>query len=133
MVLAAVSEEAVAQAVIGVLGSAFPYDVDDVPGTNGNAGTLPTRYTEVTVSRRYGGPVRGDATPTTIGYRITTRAVAKNVTDARNLRRLAMRDLENVALTVGAEKSTPVAFESADPIGPDAGWFSGLVTWTTTL
>lgn len=125
---------AVKAAIDAQLGTAAAsYDIDDVPGLNGNTGTLPFRYVEIGVSRRYTEPDRGDAMPSFIGYRITTRAVAKNITDARNLRRLTGLALENKALTVSGQTSTPVAFETEDPIAPDEDRYSGLTYWTTVI
>ncbi len=130
------SEELLAQAVVTAItaATALAYDLDDVPGTLGNEGTTPTKYIEVTVSRRYGGNERGDAAPTLTGYRITTRAVAyESVTDARNLRCKAGLALENVAMSVSGVTTTQVKFESEEPIGPDDGWFTGLTSWTCVL
>lgn len=129
------SESANLAAVLAALtaAGAVPYDLGTAPGENGNTGTLPSRFTQVTVSRRFGGNFRGDASPTTTGYRGTTRAVAKSANDARNLRRLAGLALENVALTVGGSTTTPIQFENEDPIGPDDGYFSGLTYWVWAL
>jgi hypothetical protein len=83
-----VSEEAVALAAIAAVTAqgAQAYDLDEVPGLNGNPGTLPNRFVQVSVTRRFGGNFRGDAMPTMRLYRVATRAVALNVTDARRLR-----------------------------------------------
>ncbi len=128
-------ESAHLAAVLAALttGGAVPYDLGKVPGMNGNTGTIPSYYTEVTVSRRFGGNFRGDALATTVLYRGTTRAVAKSASDARNLRRLTGLALENVALTVGGGTTTPLMFESEEIIGPDDGWLSGLTLWTWAI
>lgn len=129
------SESAHLTAVLAALsaGNAVPYDLGKVPGMDGNTGTIPAYFTQVTVSRRFGGNFRGDASPNTILYRATTRAVAKSANDARNIRRLAALALENVALTVTGATTTPIAFETEDPIGVDDGWFSGLTLWTWAI
>ena len=105
--------------------NAAAYDHDDVPAT------LPPYFTQVTVSRRFGGVMRGER-PTSTLYRATTRAVAKNVTTAREMRRRAAQ-IEGTSLTVGGEKTTPIQFEAEDAINPDDGYFSGLTYWTFAL
>lgn len=109
---------------------AAPYDLGKVPGTTGNAGTLPTWYTETSVMRRFGGNPRSDSRSGVKGYRITTRAVANSAANARNVRDKQHTALEGVVLTVDGKQTTPIEFESADPIAADDGLFSGLVTWT---
>jgi hypothetical protein len=122
-----VSEEEVAAAFIAALAAAnaVPYDYDEIPKP------LPAYYTEVTVTRRFGGVMRGEK-PTTTLYRGTTRAVAKNVTTAREMRRRAA-SLEGTTITVGGIVSTPIQFETEEPIGLDEGYQSGLTTWTWAI
>ena len=121
------SEEANAQAVVAALSalSAEPLELDDVPTPP------PAFYTEVTVTRRFGGVVRGE-TPSTTLYRITTRAVAQTVTNAREMRRRAAL-IEGTSIAVGGVHSTPIQFETDEPIGPDSGWYSGLTSWTYAI
>ena len=122
------SEEPVAAAFIAALNanSAAAYDHDDVPAT------LPPYFTQVTVSRRFGGVMRGER-PTSTLYRATTRAVAKNVTTAREMRRRAQVALEGTTLVIGGIETTPIQFEAEDAINPDDGYFSGLTYWTFAL
>lgn len=100
---------------------AFPHTLGDLARLS----VPPNYYTEVTVTRRFGGEQRNGGGAGTTGWRITTRAVAKTEGNAREMRRRAGL-IERT--TVG--DSTPVAFEGADPIAPDDGWYSGLSTWT---
>ena len=118
------TEEQVAAAVIARLSSfnAAPYDLDDIPTP------LPAYYNEVTVSRRFGGVMRGER-PTTTLYRLTVRAVAKTVSNAREMRRRG-EQIEGTTITVDGVESTPVQFETSQPIGPDDGWYSGLTSYT---
>jgi len=124
------TDEAVAAAFIARLAAlgALPYDYDDLAA----ASPKPENYTEVTVTRRYGGVQRGSGVRDGRLYRATARQVAKTVSNARNLRAKSA-GLEGVSLTVGSETTTPLEFETAQPIGPDDGWFSGLETWTFAL
>ena len=117
------SEEQHATAVIAALSelNAEPYDLDEVPSDA-------TSYNEVTVSRRVGGQVRGES-PTTTLMRVTVRAVAKTVSNAREMRRRAQL-LEGTTVVVVGVSSTPIQFETAETIGEDDGWYSGLSTYT---
>lgn len=101
---------------------AVPHTVDELQRMS----SRPAYYCEVNVTRRFGGNPRGGRAPSPAGWRITTREVAQTENNAREVRRLTALALEGVALT----GTTPVAFESADPISGDDGWFSGLETWT---
>lgn len=123
------SEEQHAAAVIAALTAtnANPFDLDDVPKT------LPAFYTEVTVTRRFGGAPRQDGRSGTEGYRVTARAVAKNVSNARETRRRQHAALEYAVLSVAGKTTTPIQFEASEPIGNDEGWYSGLETWTYAI
>jgi hypothetical protein len=127
-----VSESSHLAAVRAALDSAgaAPHDIGRVPGASGNPGQVPQWYTETSVVRRFGGNPRVDSRSSVQGYRITTRAVANSAANARNIRAKQHAALEDVALTVDGEQTTPIKFESADPIASDEGMFSGLTTWT---
>jgi hypothetical protein len=104
------------------------FDVDDVPTT------LPDAYVEVSVSRRFiDGSPRGDGSKTGTGWRLLTRAVARSTSDARRLHDLCAEALEFQTLTVDGHLTTPLEFETADPIEDDEGWFSGAWVWTYLL
>lgn len=122
------TEEEQAAAIIAALtaANANPYDLDDIK----DADPAPVNYTEVTVTPRYGAPNRNTASTGRAGWRITTRAVGKTVTNAREMRKRARTALLYQRVTVAGEESTPIQFESGEPIGEDDGWFSGLTTWT---
>lgn len=105
---------------------AVAYDLGDVPATP------PPHYTEITVTRRFGGERRLSGLRDGQLYRITARQVAKTYQPAQNLRAKSA-GIEGTTLTIGGATTTPIEFESADPIGTDDGWFSGLETWTYAL
>jgi hypothetical protein len=119
------TEQEHSDAVVAFLNTlgAVAYDLGDVPHP------LPDWYTEVTVTRRFGGEQRGSGEREGRLWRITTRQVSKRLQAAQNLR-AKLDALEGAVLTIGGETTTPVEFETADPIGPDDGWWSGLETWT---
>lgn len=126
------SESTHQAALLAALDSAgaVPYDLGKVPGSTGNTGKVPQWYTEVSVSRRYGSNPRVTSASGVQGYRITTRAVANSAANARNVRAKQHAALEETVLTVDGEATTPIKFESAEPIASDEGMFSGLTTWT---
>jgi hypothetical protein len=119
------NEQAHSDAVVALLNTlgASAYDLGDVPKTTASL------YTEVTVTRRFGGEQRGSGEREGQLFRITARQVAKVYQNAQNLRAKSA-GLEGATLTVGGETTTPIEFETADPIAPDDGWFSGLETYT---
>lgn len=96
------------------------------------AASLPDFYTEVGVVRRFGGEQRLSGVRDGELYRITARQVARLYPNAQNLRAKSAA-LEGAVLTIGALTTTPIEFESADPIAEDDGWYSGLQTWTYAL
>jgi hypothetical protein len=129
-----VSESSHTDAVSDALeaAGAVPHDLGKVPGSKGNSGSIPPWYTELTVTRRFGGNPRVTTESGVQGYRITTRAVANSAANARNMRAKQHAALEEVVLVIDGEPTTPIKFESADPIAPDERMFSGLTTWTYT-
>lgn len=127
------SIEAHTAAVIAALNAGSPnanaYTLDDLKGLS----TKPAAYTEVTVSHRYGAPNRAGGSTGRIAYRIATRYVAQFEVNAQRLRDLSDTALRFTHLSIGGDTTTPVQFESEDPIGDDDGWFSGLTTWTYVI
>jgi hypothetical protein len=124
------TDEQVATAFIAQLAAlgAIPYDYDDLAKVS----PKPTNYTEVTVTRRFGGEQRASGERDGRLYRATARQVSQTVSNARNLRAKSA-GLEGLMLTVAGSMTTPIEFETADVIAPDDGWFSGLETWTFAL
>lgn len=102
------------------------YELDDVPEP------LPTAYAELTLSRRFGTATRLPGRQSRTGWRITTRAVAKGVTNARLVHEKTRQALEDARLDIGGVLTSPIQFETEEPVGDDDGWFSGLISWTYT-
>jgi hypothetical protein len=122
------------EAAVAALNAALPlsaraYDLDDLD----QMAELPAMYVEVTVSRRYGGDPRNAGGKGRTGWRVGTRFVAQRQGNAEHLKTLVTAALEEVRLTVSDQQTTPIKFESAEVIGPDDGWFSGLTLWTYAL
>lgn len=130
MVLVSVEEDHAAAIFAALTGAnAAPYDLDELR----DPATRPAAYNEVTVSQRAGAPNRNVASTGRTGWRITTRSVAKTVTNAREMRSRARTGLLYVRLTVDGAVTTRIQFESEEPIAEDDGWFSGLTSWTYTI
>lgn len=127
------AEELHAVAVIALLNAALPaqvraYDVDEVPATR------PANYLEVTVSRRFGGEQRSVGSSTHGGWRALVRSVSQvSVSNARKNAEAGRVALESKRVTVSSKKSTPIQFETADPIAADDGWWSGVTAFTYAL
>lgn len=104
------------------------YELHQVPTTR------PPNYVEFALSRRFGGEFKQSGDVGTTGYRITLRAVAQSsVTAAREDLEKCRAALENTSLTVGADATTPIQFETEDPVAADNGWFSGLMSFTYVI
>lgn len=71
-----------ATAIKAIIASAAQVPALDLDDAQAAGTSLPTRYVEVHLSRRYGGNVRGGTRESGL-RRLQTRAVAKNVSDAR--------------------------------------------------
>lgn len=112
---------------------ARPYGYDTVPPST------VTAYTLVTVTDRFGGNPRMSAQIGTRGIRVTVRAVGITVKNAREMRDRADVALREQRITVGSHVSTPVQFESSDPVAQDGDvrttglWYSGLSLYTYTV
>lgn len=102
------------------------YDLDDIPATR------PDTYVEVMVSRRFIEAGRMTGKQSRTGWRITARAVAKKTGNARTVHKKVTEALEDVRLNVGGVLTSPIQFETEDPVVEDDGWFSGLTSWTYT-
>jgi hypothetical protein len=123
------TEEQHAAAVVAALTTlqAHPYTLDTIPTPP------PDFYTEVVVHRRFGGTQRGSGEREGELYRVLLRQVAKSLPNAQRLRAKSA-GLEEVALTVAGQSTTPLVWEDpGDPIGPDDGWWSGTQTLTYNL
>ena len=118
------TESQVVAAVLAAVNAALPatvraYEPSKVPGSR------PAEFVQVTVVRRSGGTARAGRRSTR-GWAVYFMAASRtSEANARNSLRLAGDALENRALIVGDESSTPVEFNTARPVSPDDGWFSG--------
>lgn len=117
-----------AEAVLAVINAALPptikaYETDDIPATR------PAQYVEVILTRVFGGEPMLDGSTATSGWLIFTRFVAKTVSNAGVLQDRVTTALEDRVLVIGDRESTPVSFQTEEPIAPDSGWYSGSAQW----
>ncbi|MCW2785245.1 MAG: hypothetical protein JWP74_1762 [Marmoricola sp.] len=128
--MATPQEHAVAVGVLlnTLLSPKFAYDFDKVPSPR------PTEYVDYAVTRRFGGEVREDGFTGTTGWRVTVRYVAKTIPNARLLQNKVTAGLEYASLSIAGDSTTPVLFETSEPIGTDEdGYFTGLDAFTYTI
>lgn len=90
-------------------------------------------YTEVSLWRRPGGLARLDAVLDSDLMRVKTRYVAKSANNAGVQHSKTRAAIEYASLSIGGSTTTPIQFETEDPIVPDDGWFSGWTDWTYAL
>lgn len=132
------SEAAHAAAVLAVINAALPgdtnaYTADEVPSS-----PRPANYVEVSIMRRANGTQRHGSGSTAAGWRILTREVSQTaVSNAQTVAEFVRVSLERkrISVTKNAETktSTPIQFETGEPVGEDDGWWSGYQTWTYVL
>jgi hypothetical protein len=109
------------------------YDYGKVPGADGNPGTLPNIYALVSVERRYNPTLRLSAQSGAVGWRVAVRVVGRTVDEARWALSRVADALNEQRLTVGAQTTTPLQFESEQSPEPDDGRFSALTLYTYSL
>ena len=123
-----------AAAILATLNTAIApsvaYEYGKVPGSNGNAGTEPSKYLLIDVTRRYTDVRRVSGVVSMKGYRLGTRYVAKSIGDAREMRRRTTAVLEDQILATPDGDLGPFTFETADALVLTEGYHVGTDTWT---
>lgn len=125
------SEEQQAAAILALLNDhgANAYDLDDLK----KLPTLPSSYTEFATGWRAGASERLCGRAGLEGYRFRTRAVAKTVSNVREMQERAIDALEGRCLVLADATSTPIRRESHTAIAEDDQWFTSLFVWTYVL
>ena len=125
--------EAIRTAIEAQFGTWQVYDYGQVPGADGNAGTLPDIYALLSVERRGNPQVRASARTTRTGWRFTVRVVGRTVNEARwALAKVAAAVNEN-QLNVGTDTTTPIQFERDQAPELDEGRYTALSSWTLAI
>lgn len=122
---------------LGLLNTALSpvvaYRFGEVPGADGNPGTLPDRYALVDIQRRYYRPTKMSARAHRSGWAVTVVGVGRNVDEAAWVLNRATDALEGIRLAFDPLESTPVTHERSDPIQLKDGLFEGRISWTYAL
>ncbi|MGH3349309.1 MAG: hypothetical protein ACRDPS_01490 [Nocardioides sp.] len=123
-------------AVTALLTPAMPagasvYAPGTVPGADGNAGTLPQKWMQLTLERRFTETAHVGRTRT--AFRAYLRAVADNEHNADDILTRGCEAIEEALLVIDGETSTPVAHETTQAVKPDDGKHSGMASYTFTL
>lgn len=110
------------------------YDYGQVPGTNSNAGQVPTTHLLLQVERRYAPPNKANGTDRS-GWRATARCVGSTPANARLVMQWVRQAFEpvighGVLLTIDGATSTPITHESTNSVAPDDRMYSGSSQWT---
>lgn len=109
------------------------YEYGQVPGADGNAGTVPDIYVLLTVERRHAEATHLPARITRTGWRVTTRPVGTTANEVRLATLRITQALDGVRLSIDSLESTPVAQESSNPPELLDGRFEALTRWTYAL
>jgi hypothetical protein len=91
------------------------YEYGQVPGADGNVGTIPAIYVLLTVERRYLEPVHSPRLLTRTGWRLTVRPVGTTANEARWASLRATQALEGVSLSIGGWPTSVITHESSNP------------------
>lgn len=109
------------------------YDYGEVPGEDGNEGTIPRIFVLLQVERRYLETLHSTRHSTRSSWRIAVRYVGRTVDEARWAGKHVSAALDAAVLDVEGFSSTPVQHEQTNAVTADDGLFSGLSVWTYTL
>lgn len=112
--------------------SAPVYEYDNVPGTNGNLGSVPQNFLILAVERRFGGVLRSGFSGST-GWRFSLRAVGSSVGNARKILADAAALVNEARLSIDSEQTTPIQFESGEAPVYDDDRYSGFDFYTYVL
>ena len=126
------SEEAALAAVITAMRAVEPaaYSLGQLKALT----ALPTSYNEVHVFSLLPTALRADGVSATGRYGVLVRSVAERYTNAQRMRQKAKDALLYKTVTVDGVESGGIAPAIGDePIGPDDGWFSGVIEFSFSV
>lgn len=109
------------------------YRFGEVPGLDSNAGTPPTLYALLDVQRRYYLPQSLSAQPDVTGWVVSVRGVGRTVSEAAWVLDRTVDTLESTQVVLDGQTTTPLTFDTSDPIASDGDVFSGLASYTYVL
>lgn len=103
---------ALSAAVAANIGAWGVYGYGEVPGMNGNPGSIPEIYVLLQVERTFLPATRQSRLASRTGWRAVVRGVGSTPTEMRWAMNRIHLSLDSQRLTVDGFTSTPVAFES---------------------
>lgn len=121
---------AIRAAIKAEIGPNNVYEYGQVPGADGNAGTLPNIFVLVAIERRYNPTLNLAAKAGATGWRVSARAVGRTVDEARWALFKVATALNEQRLTIEGRATTPLQFESDRTPEKDDGRFSGVAMYT---
>lgn len=125
--------DALAAAIKAQFGPWECYEHGEVPGLDGNAGSIPDIFALVQVSRRYLPTQQAVRRASRTAWRASIHAVGRTADECRWAMNRISLALDSQRLAVSGRASTPIQHETSDDPGPDGGRFSALVRFTYTL
>lgn len=105
----------------------------EVPGADGNLGTVPDRYALLDIQRRPYAPTSLAAHPDVTGWAVSVVGVGRSVSEAAILLDRATGVLEYQSVVIDGHESTPLTFDTLGPVARDGRVFEGLITYTYVL
>ena len=129
--MSAPTEEEQAAALLAMIAAedVAVYEVDDLAKMS----TPPQEYVEFEFEWRPGATSRQTAQQSASGYRFTTYAIGRTVSNVRESMRRTESAVRSKRLTVGGRTSTPIQRETSDAPREREGRFVGWTTWTYVL
>lgn len=109
------------------------YTYDEVPGTNGNSGDVPSIFAIVSVERRFAETPRMTGQPSRSGWRLDVRWAGRDEDEARWAESKVTAALEGVRLTISGFTSTRIRFETNDAPTYADGRMVGMTSFTYCL
>lgn len=107
------------------------YEYRQVPGADGNKGTLPPIFVLVSLERRSNPLVRqNSARAGAVGWRLATRSAGRTVDECRWAMSHVSDVLNEKRLLVAGEYTTRIQFESDEAPAWDEERFTAVAFWT---
>lgn len=109
------------------------YDFGEVPGLDGNDGTMPRIHALLQVERRHLAPTHNARRASRSSWRVSVRYVGATVDETAWALKHISTALDSKRLVIEGFTSTPLQHDVTDAIARDGGLRSGLTAWTYTL
>lgn len=122
-----------AAAIKAQLGPRDVYEYGDVPGVDGNAGTQPSIYALIQVSRRFIPALHSTREASRSGWRVSVRAVGSTVNECRWATSRIALALDSQRVAIAGHLSTRIQHETSDEVTPDGDRFEALSRFTYAL